>query len=267
MRIIPDLKSNSKYAAAPTYSFFSSFSGWYGSLESITCSDIHSPVTSERRMSGCRPIPVAWKASWPPSSRSRIVMQAATSQPISIRRVAAFSAEPPVVVTSSNNTTRSPSRRVEPSIPGGFPVLRPPRPLASLRTRKPRRSEPLPAFAIAMPVRGTAPNSSPPTASTPPIESISAWSSTPIRWAHSGFIITGFMSKKCRLVLPLASVNSSVSDLNQARSRTFSTNLPLASSTVVDSPILSTGFDALTAAHQRCAGRLLTSDYISGLGE
>ena len=141
------------------------------------------------------------------------------------------------MVTSSNKTTRSSSRRVEPSIPGGFPVLRPPRPFASLRTRKPRRSDPFPAFAIAIPVSGTAPNSSPPTASTPPIDSISAWSSTPIRWAHSGSIITGFMSKKCGLFRPLARVNNSSGEWRYAKSRTRSIRRCFASTTVVDMPL------------------------------
>ena len=59
-----------------------------------------------------------------------------------------------------------PSRIVEPSIPGGFPVFLPPRPLGSFLTTNPLRLLPFADFAITIPVKGTAPNSRPPTAST-----------------------------------------------------------------------------------------------------
>ena len=147
----------------------------------MTCWLNQSPVTSDLSNSGISAIPADLKASIPPSSLSRIVIHAATSHPIEFNISAAFNAEPPVVVTSSSNTTLSPDLIVEPSIPGGFPVFLPPLPLGSLRTMKPLISDPFLALAIAMAVRGTAPNSKPPMASTPPITSILSCIRTPRR--------------------------------------------------------------------------------------
>ena len=109
-----------------------------------------SPVIFDLSKSGIRGIPAVLNASIPPSSLSRIVMHAATSHPIEFNIPAAFNADPPVVVTSSSNTTLSPDLMVEPSIPGGFPVVLPPLPLGSLRTMNPLISEPFPALAIAL---------------------------------------------------------------------------------------------------------------------
>ena len=101
-----------------------------------------------------------------------MVMQPTISQPISTKRWHACNAEPPVVVTSSKIRHLSPDTSVEPSIPGGFPVFRPPHPLGSFRMMNPLNPLPEGAFAIAIPVNGTAPNSNPPTASIDPISFI-----------------------------------------------------------------------------------------------
>ena len=115
-------------------------------------------------MRGYRLIPADWKASCPPSSRSRIVIQAATSQPSSRSLSPHFIAEPPVVVTSSSMTMRSPTLMVEPSMSAGLPVFL--LALSPLYNNETSGSLPFDDLAMTMPVRGTAPNSRPPTAFT-----------------------------------------------------------------------------------------------------
>ena len=65
-------------------------------------------------------MPAAWKASTPPSSRSKILITARTSHDVVSRmRSTALMEEPPVVVTSSRMTMLPPAAIDAPSIPGG----------------------------------------------------------------------------------------------------------------------------------------------------